>query len=211
MPGSDSARRGVVRRNRIRGIVAQWPLILVMVAVWCALWQDFAPHVALTGLAFPMPSIPFSGRLNPWWSLVFTVRFLVDVVRASVNVTGVVMLRGRRARGSIVGVPLRSHDDLIITLVSHALALVPGSIVLDVDRVRSVLYLHVLDATTDEDVEGFRAKALDVEAGIIRAVGTREDLELVRRFPSSAPPAARAEDRRGPADPSAARPPKEEA
>ncbi|ACS31377.1 MULTISPECIES: Na+/H+ antiporter subunit E [Micrococcus] len=199
MPGSDSARRGVVRPDRIRGIVAQWPLILVMVAVWCALWQDFAPHVALTGLAFalliiglfPMPDIPFSGRLNPWWSLVFTVRFLVDVVRASVNVTGTVLLRGRRARGSIVGVPLRSHDDLIITLVSHALALVPGSIVLDVDRVRSVLYLHVLDATTDEDVEGFRAKALDVEAGIIRAVGTREDLELVRRFPSSAPPAAR--------------------
>ena len=68
MPGSDSARRGVVRPDRIRGIVAQWPLILVMVAVWCALWQDFAPHVALTGLAFalliiglfPMPSIPFS-------------------------------------------------------------------------------------------------------------------------------------------------------
>ncbi|WP_228821434.1 hypothetical protein, partial [Nocardia farcinica] len=44
--------------------------------------------------------------------------------------------------------------------------------------------------TTDEDVEGFRATALDVEAGIIRAVGSREDLELVRRFPSSAPPAA---------------------
>ena len=102
MPGSDSARRGVVRPDGIRGIVAQWPLILVMVAVWCALWQDFAPHVALAGLAFallilglfPMPSIPFSGRLNPWWSLVFTVRFLVDVVRASVNVTGVVLLRG---------------------------------------------------------------------------------------------------------------------
>ncbi|PZQ79778.1 MAG: Na+/H+ antiporter subunit E, partial [Micrococcus luteus] len=42
MPGSDSARRDVVRPDRVRGIVAQWPLILVMVAVWCALWQDFA-------------------------------------------------------------------------------------------------------------------------------------------------------------------------
>ena len=209
MPGSDSARRDVVRPDRIRGVVAQWPLILVLVAVWCALWQDFAPHVALAGLAFallivvlfPMPSIPFSGRLNPWWSLVFTVRFLVDVVRASVNVAGTVLLRGRRARGSIVGVPLRSHDDLIITLVSHALALVPGSIVLDVDRVRSVLYLHVLDATTDEDVAGFRAKALDVEAGIIRAVGTREDLELVHRYPDTAPPEEESAERRRPAAP----------
>lgn len=202
MPGTDPARAGAerpARPHRVRDMVGQWPLIAVLVLLWCAVWEDYSLHVALAGLAFsllvmvlfPMPRIPFSGRLNPWWSLVFTVRFLVDVVRASVNVAGTVLLRGRRARGSIVGVPLRSHDDLIITLVSHALALVPGSIVLDVDRVRSVLYLHVLDATTDEDVAGFRAKALDVEAGIIRAVGTREDLELVRRFPSSAPPAAR--------------------
>ena len=80
-------------------------------------------------------------------------------------------------------------------------AMVPGSIVLDVDRARSILYLHVLDATTDEDIEDFRAKALRVEAGIIKAVGTREDLELVHRYPDTAPPEEESAERRRPAAP----------
>lgn len=209
MPTTDTARPGhtapdTARNGRVRDIAAQWPLIVVLVVLWCAVWEDFSLAVALAGLGFtvlvmalfPMPRIPFSGRLNPWWSLVFTVRFLVDVVRSSVEVSKVVLLRGRGARSSIVGVRLRSHDDLVITLVSHALALVPGSIVLDVDRARAILYLHVLDATTDEDVEEFRAKSLSVEAAIIKAVGTRADLELVRRHPDSAPPEERTDARR---------------
>lgn len=223
MPGIDPARRRAegdgraterergrtARPQRFRDVLSQWPLIAVLVLLWCAVWEDFSLHVALAGLGFsllvmvlfPMPRIPFSGRLNPWWFLVFTVRFLGDVVRSSVEVSKVVLLRGRRARSSIVGVRLRSHDDLVITLVSHALALVPGSIVLDVDRARAILYLHVLDATTDEDIEDFRSKALRVEAGIIRAVGTREDLDLVHRHPDSAPPEDESADRRRPAYP----------
>lgn len=209
MPGTDPAGRPAARPRRVRDALSQWPLVAVLVLLWCAVWEDFSLHVALTGLGFtllvmvlfPMPRIPFSGRLNPWWFLVFTVQFLADVVRSSVEVSKVVLLRGRRARSSIVGVPLRSHDDLVITLVSHALALVPGSIVLDVDRARAILYLHVLDATTDRDIEEFRSKALRVEAGIIKAVGTREDLELVRRYPDSAPPEGETAGRRRPAPP----------
>lgn len=214
MPGTDPARDAAgaehpARPHRFRDMVGQWPLIAVLVLLWCAVWEDYSLHVALAGLAFsllvmvlfPMPRIPFSGRLNPWWFLVFTAQFLGDVVRSSVEVSKVVLLRGRAARSSIVGVRLRSHDDLVITLVSHALALVPGSIVLDVDRARSILYLHVLDATTDEDIEDFRAKALRVEAGIIKAVGTREDLELVHRYPDTAPPEEESAERRRPAAP----------
>ena len=75
---------------------------------------------------------------------------------------------------------LRSHDDLIVTLTGHALALIPGSLVVDVDRPSSTLYLHCLDVTNEEEVEHFRQEALATEAAIIRAIGSREDLELVR-------------------------------
>lgn len=190
--------------GRLRSALGQWPLLVAMVLVWCALWEDFAPHVMLAGLVFsvlltvvfPMPPIPFSGRVNPWHCLVFTGRFLADVVRSSVSVAAVVLTRGRTVHSSIVEVRLRSHDDLVITLVSHALALVPGSFVLDVDRADAALFLHCLDVTTPEDIAAVRAKALRVEAGIIRAVGTRGDLELLRRHPESAPPAEEAADHR---------------
>lgn len=184
------------RRRGPRAILRQWPLLLAMVLVWGALWQDLGLHVMLAGLVFailvvvlfPMPDVPYTGRLHLGWALVFAGLFLADVVRSSLSVTATVLGHGRRVRSSVVSVDLRSHDDLVVTLVSHALALVPGSIVLDVDRTRSVLYLHLLDADADEDVEAYRAKALRVEAAVIRAVGSRDDVELLRRHPDSAPP-----------------------
>ncbi|MGC5049405.1 Na+/H+ antiporter subunit E [Micrococcus porci] len=187
----------------VRSVLRQWPLLLALVLMWCAVWQDFSAHVALTGLLcsllvvvlFPMPPIPFGGRFHPGHALVFTGRFLADVVASSLSVTRVILTRGRTVRSSVVRVPLRSHDDIVLTLVSHALALVPGSIVLDMDRANGVLYLHVLDATTDADVADYRAKALRVEADIIRAVGTRADVAVLRDHPDSAPDPEGVEER----------------
>lgn len=208
VPAGLGSARAAPRPGSLRAVLGQWPLALVLTLVWGALWQDFGLHVLLPGLlfaalvivVFPMPAIPFSRRFSPWHALVFTGRFLADVVRSSLSVSAVVLTRGRRVHSSIVGVRLRSHDDLLITLVSHALALVPGSIVLDVDRADAILYLHCLNVTTDEEIAAVRAKALRVEAGIIQAVGSRTDLELLRRFPDSAPPRAEiAGNRRHPA------------
>ena len=68
------------------------------------------------------------------------------------------------------------------------------------DSADAILYLHCLNVTTDEEIAAVRAKALRVEAGIIQAVGSRTDLELLRRFPDSAPPRAEiAGNRRHPA------------
>lgn len=182
----------------------QWPVLLFMVLLWCALWQDFSPGVMATGLVFslavkrlfPLPPVQFPGRFHPWWILMFTLRFLKDVAVASVAVSVVVLTRPRRSRHSIVEVRLRSHDDLIVTLTSHALALVPGSIVLDVDRATTTLYMHCLDASGDAALDRIRRNALDTEAGIICAIGSAEDLALVRRYPDSAPPYADLDEHR---------------
>lgn len=182
--------------STLRRRLSQWPVVLFMVLLWGALWQDFSPGVLLVGLLFsvavkalfPLPPVQFPGRFHPWWILVFTMTFLKDVAVASLSVSAVVLTRPRRSRHSIVEVRLRSHDDLIVTLTSHALALVPGSVVLDVDRSTATLYLHCMDATGPERLDRIRRRALHVEAGIIRAIGSAEDLELVRRYPDSAPP-----------------------
>lgn len=167
---------------------SQWPILLGLSLTWGALWQDFSPGVLLAGLFFSMlvlwfyrlPRIQFADRFNVWYALVFTVRFLGHVIAASVDVAKDAIVKGPRIVNSVVAVRLRSHDDLIVTLTGHALALVPGSLVIDVDRPSSTLFLHVLDAGDDEAVEGFRNEALATEAALIRAIGTKADLELVR-------------------------------
>jgi multicomponent Na+:H+ antiporter subunit E len=167
---------------------SQWPILLGLSLTWGALWQDFSPGVLLAGALFSvlilwfyrLPRVHFSDRFNAWYALVFTVRFLGHVVAASISVAWDAIAKGPSIVNSVVAVKLRSHDDLIVTLTGHALALVPGSLVIDVDRPSSTLFLHVLDAEDTEAVEGFRNEALATEAAIIRAIGTKADLALVK-------------------------------
>jgi multicomponent Na+:H+ antiporter subunit E len=58
--------------------------------------------------------------------------------------------------------------------------LIPGSFVVDVDRSTSTLYLHVIDVATKEAAEDFQAEVRKIEAGLIRMMGTKEELELVK-------------------------------
>jgi multicomponent Na+:H+ antiporter subunit E len=110
----------------------------------------------------------------------FTARFLVKTVTASFQVSWLSVVTGPRVRNSVISVQLRSHDDLIVTLTGHTLSLVPGSLVLDVDRTTATLYLHALDVTSDEDAEKIRLDALTTEALIIRTCGSRSDLAVVK-------------------------------
>ncbi|NUL45932.1 Na+/H+ antiporter subunit E [Cellulosimicrobium funkei] len=171
-----------------RSFWSQWPLLLGLTLTWGALWQDFSPGVLLAGVVFSMltltfyrlPRVNFSDRFNLWYALVFTVRFLWHVVTASISVAWDAITQGPKIVNSVVAVPLRSHDDLIVTLTGHALALVPGSLVIDVDRPTSTLYLHCLNVDNAEAVESFRTEALSTEAAIIRAIGSKADLALLR-------------------------------
>ncbi|PRZ17621.1 Na+/H+ antiporter subunit E [Nesterenkonia sandarakina] len=164
------------------------PLICFLGFFWMAIWQDFTLGTFLIGAiyatiivrVFYLPPLRGSGRLNLWWGLVFTLRFLVKMIAASFQVSWIAVAVGPKVKNSIISVQLRSHDDLIVTLTGHALALVPGSLVLDVDRTTATLYLHALDVDSDEDAERIRQDALRTEALIIMTCGNRSDVAVVK-------------------------------
>src|SRR5699024_2503304 len=62
----------------------------------------------------------------------------------------------------------------------HFLALVPGSLVVDVDRTTATLYLHVINVTDDADAETVRRDAMRTEKLFIRAIGNHSDLATVK-------------------------------
>ncbi|GAA1817811.1 Na+/H+ antiporter subunit E [Nesterenkonia flava] len=164
------------------------PLILFLGVFWMALWQSFTVGTFIIGVVyaviavrlFYLPPLRGSGRINPLWGLVFLSRFLVKMVYASFQVSWIAVSKGPRVRNSIISIQLRSHDDLIITLTGHSLALVPGSLVLDVDRTTATLYLHALNVTDDADAEKIRQDALRTEALIIRTCGNRSDVAVIK-------------------------------
>ena len=176
-------------RNRPRvPLLKEIPLLIWLVFLWGALWQDFSVGNLLFGAIisfivaniFYLPPVELSGRFNLLYALGFLARFFYKLVQASFEVLWLSVTKGPRIKNAVVGVKLRSHSDLLVTATGHALSLIPGSLVVEVDRSTSTLYLHCLNVSTPEHADKVRKDVRDTESWLIRSIGTREDLEVLK-------------------------------
>ena len=166
----------------------QLPFFVWLIAVWMLLWGQFTWLAFFTGLVaalvvarvFRLPPVELSGRVNLWWGLVFVVEFLVTVVQGSLTVAWQTLDFRRQPGAAIIAVQLRTDDDLIMTHTGVTASLIPGSLIVDTDRDRRILYLHVIGVRNDADVEKHRASVHNWEARIVRAVGSRAQLHATR-------------------------------
>lgn len=173
-------------REQVLRLWVQLPFFIWLVVLWMLLWGQLTVLAAVTGIVvavvvtnvFRLPAAELTGRVNLWWLVVAIVAFLGHLVAGAVQVAWLAIKPGT-TQTAIIRSPLRIDDDLIMTHVAVALSLVPGSTVIESDRTNRVLFMHVLDVTSAEDVEKFRRGALKWEKLIVRAVGSREDLRLV--------------------------------
>ncbi|HWR85494.1 MAG TPA: Na+/H+ antiporter subunit E [Rhodoglobus sp.] len=171
----------------LRRLWDQLPLLVGLVALWMLLWGSLSWLALLSGVllavfvtrAFYLPAVELSGRFNILWFLAFAARFAGELVTASFQVAWRAVRPGPPARNAVVAVDLVSLTDIITTATAIAVSLIPGSVVIDVDRERSILYLHVLGVDDEEQVERQRQHVLSVERSLIRAFGSRDELELV--------------------------------
>ncbi|MEU5960053.1 Na+/H+ antiporter subunit E [Micromonospora parva] len=171
--------RGQVGRWRDRAVALGW-----LVLVWSLLWGNITWANLVGGLLvggavlvfFPLPAVSFGGRLRPWALLVFAGRFVVELVNASLHIARIAVQPGYRPRGAIIAVRLRVPTDLNLALTAEVVSLVPGTLILEVDRDSGTLYLHVLDTHGPADLDVARDRTLVVERRIIRAVGSSAEL-----------------------------------
>ncbi|MBC9731622.1 Na+/H+ antiporter subunit E [Nocardioides marmotae] len=176
-------RDGSTRPARYRAVQ---PLALLwLTLVWLALWGEVTPVLVIGGVLvavlvcvmFPLPPIDLASGVRPLALAALVGRFAVDVVRASIQVSGVV-LRRRPFRNAVVAVDLESSSDFVMTLVASMLSLVPGSVVVEARRSTHTLFLHVLDVPDRESAEAFRRDALDLEQRVLRALPPRPHKEV---------------------------------
>lgn len=183
--GSASARP---RRREHRWAV-EIPLILWLMLVWAVLWGELTAKNLLVGLvlsllvtrALALPPVQLSSRFNVLHAVTLFVTFLWQVIRASFEVMWTVIAHGPRASSAVTAVQMRSHSDLIMTATGSTTGLIPGSVLLEVDRPNAILYFHVLDVHDDEDIEHFRESVRNTEAAWIRMMGSPEDYAALRR------------------------------
>lgn len=186
-------------RRLWRDIGMQLPFLAWLIVLWMLLWAQFTVLSFLTGLVvaifvtrvFRLPTVELSGRVNLWYAALFIVQFLWAVLRGALSVTVQVFDFRRQPGTAIVAVPLRYADDLVMTHVAVVSSLIPGSLVVEADRDRRILYLHVIGVRSKEDVEEQRQGVLGWEKRVVRALG---DPSQYRRL--------KADERAGRIDPS---------
>lgn len=175
-------------RHFWRDLGVQLPFLAWLVVLWMLLWSQFTVLAFLTGLVvavfvtrvFRLPTVELSGRVNVWYAALFVVQFLWAMVRGAIAVTLQVYDFRRLPGTAIIAVPLRYADDLMMTHVSVVSSLIPGSLVVEADRDRQVLYLHVIGVHSPEDVEKQREGVLRWERRIVRALGAPSQYRALR-------------------------------
>ncbi|MGB4136343.1 MAG: Na+/H+ antiporter subunit E [Microbacterium sp.] len=175
-------------RSLLRDIWVQLPFLAWLVVLWMLLWHQFTALSFLTGLVvavfvtrvFRLPTVELSGRVNLWYAFLFVVQFLWAVVLGALSVSVQVFDFRRQPGAAIIAIPLRYADDLIMTHVSVTASLIPGSFVIEADRDRGILYLHVIGIRSAQDVERFRDEVLRWERRIVRALGDPAQYRALR-------------------------------
>ena len=150
-----------------------------LLTVWFALWRDVSVANLVSGLVvaagviwlFPPPADRRPIRVRPVAMARFVATTAWSIVRANFVVAWEVITPVNRINEGVVSVQLASNHPIVITLVSHAIILAPGTMVVDIetdDETRTTqLYVHVLHLRSVEDV---RAEILRLEALALAAV-----------------------------------------
>ncbi|WP_320064552.1 Na+/H+ antiporter subunit E [Micromonospora sp. RTGN7] len=201
--GSEGSARPRAGRSRDRLLALVW-----LVGVWSLLWGRVSWGNLVGGLLvgaavllfFPLPPVTFGGRLRPWALLVLAGRFITELVIASIHVARIAVHPGYRPRGALIAVRLRVRTDLNLALTAEAISLVPGTLIIDVDREDGLLYVHVFDVRGPADLTDSRERILATEARIVRAIGSAAELRLLDAPPPAASKTSAAADPDPPTD-----------
>ena len=157
-------------------------LVLWLTAVWVGLWGSVTAANVLGGLAvavlllllLPLPAVEDQGRVRPLALLRFTGVFAVELVRASAIVTWQVLRPRGTLRPAVLALEAPGASERLLTVVADVISLTPGTLTLEVDRERQVLYVHALDVGGPDGVEDTRRSLRRLLLLAAQALGPEE-------------------------------------
>lgn len=164
-----------------------WPMVAVLTVIWVLLWGAVTPTILVGGVlaailvvvVFPFPRAPWTWVVRPWPTLVLAVRFLWDLVRASVEVSWFAIRPSGPPPSALLRIDLRTRSELLMTIISELVCLVPGSLLVELDSEEGAIYLHVMSAASDDDIEAFRRSVHAQEERVVRAFAPRAERDAV--------------------------------
>jgi multicomponent Na+:H+ antiporter subunit E len=146
-------------------------MLVWLMAVWILLWGNISAANILGGLAvgllitvlLPLPQVPVAGRLHPLSLAWLTLKVAYYLVLSSVQVAWLAIRPGPPPLTAVLRARLALKSDLVLALAVNVINLIPGSIVLEIDQARRMIYVHVLDVGSERAVQQFYRQIAEVE------------------------------------------------
>lgn len=148
-----------------------------LTAIWVLLWGNVSAANILGGIGvgllimvlLPLPRVPVEGRIHVFSLVKLAVVFLYYAGESSLSVAWLAIRPKAPPVTGVLRCRIAIKSDLVLTLFVDAMNLVPGTMVLEIDRTRRLLYVHVLDMGTQKAVDGFYAYVRNLEKLFIAA------------------------------------------
>jgi len=161
-----------MRRYLLRAWVLCWLML-----VWVLLWGTASAANFIGGLAvavlitvlLPLPVVPVEGRLHPLSLLKLIVVVAYQLVLSSAQMAWLAIRPGPPPLTAVLRARLAIKSDLVLALAVNIITLIPGSIVLEIDQERRLIYVHVIDVGSDEAVTAFYDHVAQIERLLIAA------------------------------------------
>ena len=165
-----------------RAALRAWVLLWLML-VWILLWGSISAANILSGLAvalvitllLPLPAVPVEGRLHPV-SLVRLAGLMTwYLVLSSAQLAWLAVKPGPPPLSAVLRAHLALKSDLVLALAVNMINLTPGTIVLEIDQVRRMIYVHVIDVGSDRAVARFYRQITQIERLLVASFERDED------------------------------------
>jgi multicomponent Na+:H+ antiporter subunit E len=155
-----------MRRTALRAWVLCW-----LVLVWILLWGTVSAANIVSGLAvalvitllLPLPTVPIEGRVHPLTLLRLTCLVAWYLVLSSVQLAWLAVKPGPPPLSAVLRAQLAIKSDLVLALAVNIINLTPGTIVLEIDQVRRMIYVHVIDVGSERAVNRFYRQIEQIE------------------------------------------------
>lgn len=152
-------------------------VLCFLILVWMLLWGQISAANAVSGLAIalvitvllPLPPVPTQGLLHPLSLLRLIGYVAYSLVQSSIQVAWLAIRPGPPPLTAVLRAHLDLKSDLVLALAVNITNLIPGSIVLEIDQTRRMIYAHVIDVGTERGVNRFYQQCATVERLLIAA------------------------------------------
>jgi multicomponent Na+:H+ antiporter subunit E len=162
----------MTRRTTLRAWMLIW-----LTLIWILLWGSFSAANVISGMAIalvitillPLPPVPVEGRLHPLTLVRLMALVTWYLVWSSTQIAWLAVRPGPPPLSAVLRARMNIKSDLVLAHAVNIINLIPGTLVLEIDQVRRMIYVHVIDAGSQKAVAQFYHQVRQVERLLVAA------------------------------------------